>query len=215
MAGQLCAQHGVNADLPLQPGWPASAACSSLRSHGHRWEIITVSEAVTSLPKSICGYTVISIHTTEGSCVGISIVMFPTACFLEEKMRLLKNPWIPQLVQLLQAHTRRQMGFWHLFSLWWDPYQSRRSGVCLALRVTEGSSTFGGLLPLRMVGALTEAAMLPSLHTLCSMGLAPHPGLTAPPGSQSWLEFPLFSKQRKVPSQATHCSGQVFSTEGA
>lgn len=43
-------------------------------------------------------------------------------------MRLLQNPWIPLLVQLLQAHTRRQLRFWHLLSPWWDPYRSYRWG---------------------------------------------------------------------------------------
>lgn len=58
-------------------------------------------------------------------------------------MRLLQNPWIPLLVQLLQAHIRGKLRFWHLPSPWWDLYQSHKSGTCLALRVTGESSTFG------------------------------------------------------------------------
>lgn len=60
-----------------------------------------------------------------------------------------------------------------------------------------------GLLPLRMVGALSEAAKLPSLHSLCSMGLFHYPGLAA---RASWSSL-YFSKQRNCPPMLPTAQG--------
>ena len=188
--------------LLQQGGLIAQAVYSSLRSNSHIQERITFLEAATRLLnvyKSICGYTSMSIHTNKNSCAGISIVMFPKACFKGEKMRLLQNPWIPLQVQLLWTHTRGHLRFWHLLSPWWDPYRSYKQRCVWPLGSQGRAVKLDGLLSTGDGGCPHRGGNA-ALFTPPVLHRAGSPGRLAGPIRQPEPTLVLFALLRKEKS---------------
>lgn len=113
-------------------------------------------------------------------------------------MRLLQNPWIPLLVQLLQAHTRGQLRFWRLLSPWWDPYRSYKWGHVCLLGSQGRAVQLDGLLTTGN-GVCPHCAMIFSLPVLYRDGSPAR--LASPMWQPELLEelFALLSKESLLP----------------
>lgn len=157
----------------------------SLRSHSQRQERIAFLEAATSLLnvyKSICGHTVISIHTNKNSCAGISVVMFPTACFQGGKKkrdycRIPESPYQSSCFKLIQEGNCGFGVFFPHDGTHTDPTDGDMSGSW-GHREEHGSW-------MRLLS--TGDGGLPFLRSQCCVGLAHLPGLPVPRSSQSQL----------------------------